>query len=843
MKKVVFLLLITVIVMAYGSNVSVYGQKSLSRADSRDLLFNSGWKFVRDSLQGVEIPGYDDSGWITVDLPHDYSMMDLPGGDGLDQIGPFSRKSPGNGNSTGHVIGGTGWYRKSFVMDKKDAGNTVILKFDGVYMESQVWVNGKDAGIHKNGYTPFWMDITSLLNPAGKSNVIAVKVDNPGRNSRWYSGSGIYRDVHLIVTHPVHIAPWGVKITTPAVQNGNAVADVEVTTRNELETREPAIVMVNIKGSNGKVEASSKQDIIIPGGSEKVVRLRLNILNPELWSVESPNLYSAEITVKSGKKVADILNQKFGIRSLEFSAKNGFLLNGKAMKLKGGCLHHDNGLLGAAAYGRAEERKVEILKAGGFNAVRCSHNPPSEAFLDACDRLGMLVIDEFTDMWEWYKNPQDYSRFFREWWKRDLTDMILRDRNHPGIIMWSIGNEIHEREDSTRIRISRQMADHVRSLDNTRAVTQAVTGVFYPDGWESTGPVFGEMDVCGYNYSPEKFEQDHQKYPDRIMYTSESFPKDIYDYWKAVEDHPYVLGDFMWTSFDYLGEVMIGNSSLVPESRKSNSMGNFSGFKIPRGMNIFDRQAKMPSQWPFFTAWCGDFDITGEKKPQMLYKDVIWDNSKVEINVHSFIPEGFVENLSSWGWPDELPSWTWKGFEGKSLQVRVFTKASHVKLELNGNIVGEKDLSASDKYIAVFEVPYQPGELKATTYENGMESAVKVLKTSGEPVAIRLTPDRTLIKADTKDLSFVTIELVDFAGQVVPLDSIMLNLSVTGSGRLAASGNANTGDMASVNNTLVKTWKGRAQVVIRPSGTGTVTISAESPGIGKERIFIKVGAN
>jgi beta-galactosidase len=843
MKKAVIRLLITALAIAYGSNVSVYGQKSISLVDSRDRLFNSGWKFVRDSLPGAERPGYDDSGWMTIDLPHDYSIMDLPGDDGPDQTGPFSRRSPGNGNSTGHVIGGTGWCRKTFTLDKKDFGKAVILKFDGVYMESQVWVNGKEAGIHKNGYTPFWYDITSLLNSAGKPNLIAVKVDNPGRNSRWYSGSGIYRDVHLIVTNPVHIVPWGVKITTPEVRNDNTIADVEVTTQNKLETRVNAIVIVNIKDSNGKVAASAEQDILIPAGSEKVVSLRLGILKPDLWSVESPRLYSAEITIKSGKKVADLLSQSFGIRSFEFSAKTGFLLNGKTVKLKGGCLHHDNGLLGAAAYARAEERKVETLKAGGFNAVRCAHNPPSEAFLDTCDRLGILVIDEFTDMWEWYKNPQDYSRFFRDWWKRNLTDMILRDRNHPSIIMWSIGNEIHEREDSTRIRICRQLAEHVRNLDNTRAVTQAVTGVFYPDGWESTAPVFEEMDVCGYNYSPEKFEQDHQMYPDRIMYTSESFPKDIFDYWKAVEDLPWVIGDFVWTAFDYLGEVMIANSSLVMESHKSNPMGNFSGFKIPRGMNIFDRQAKMPSQWPFFTAWCGDFDITGEKKPQMLYKDVIWDNSKVEINVHSYIPEGFAENLSSWGWFDELPSWSWKGLEGKPLRVRVFTKASHVRLELNGRIVGEKDLLVSDKYIALFEVPYQPGELKATAYENGNESAVQVLKTAGEPSAIRLTPDRAVIKSGTEDLSFVRIEVIDAAGQVVPEDSIMLNLSVTGSGRLAASGNANPGDMASVNNTQVKTWKGRAQVVIRPSGTGTAIISAESPDLGKEQAVITVGAN
>ena len=327
------------------------------------------------------------------------------------------------------------------------------------------------------------------------------------------------------------------------------------------------------------------------------------------------------------------------------------------------------------------------------------------------------------------------------------------------------------------------------------------------------------------------------------MYTSESFPKDIYDYWKAVEDLPYVIGDFMWTSMDYLGEVNIGNASLVPESRKANPMGNFSGFKIPKGMNIFDRQSQTPSQWPYFTAWCGDLDITGEKKPQMLYKDVIWGNSKVEINVHSYIPEGFAENLSAWGWPDELPSWTWKGYEGKPLQVRVFTKSSHVKLELNGRTVGEKDLTPSDKYIAVFEVPYQPGELKATVYDNGKETAVKVLKSAGEPAGIRLTADRTSIKADPADLSFVKIEVIDASGQIVPDDSIMINLSIEGTGRLAASGNADPKDMASVNNTQVKTWKGRAQVVIRPFSAGTVRLKAESPGLATGEVTNDVTGN
>src|SRR4030042_2881284 len=282
----------------------------------------------------------------------------------------------------------------------------------------------------------------------------------------------------------------------------------------------------------------------------------------------------------------------------------------------------------------------------------------------------MLVIDEFTDMWKYYKNTQDYSRFFREWWNIDLTSFILRDRNHPGIIMWSIGNEIYEKNDSTRLRIASQLADRVRVLDNTRAVTQAITEFFYPAGWNATIPVFELMDICGYNYAWEKFESDHGIHPQRIMFTSESFPKDSYDYWKPAEEFPYVIGDFVWTSMDYLGEVLIGSTSYVPGS-KSRVAGIPSGFKMPENVNIFDLQVRRPSSWPAFVAWCGDIDITGEKKPQMLYRDILWDNSKIEINVHAPIPSGYAENISMWGWPDEFPDWSWKGNEGKPLQVRV----------------------------------------------------------------------------------------------------------------------------------------------------------------------------
>jgi len=817
-----------------------YTAKSQIKESQRDRLLNSGWKFIRDSIPGAEQPGFDDSKWMTIDLPHDYSIMPLTGEDRADKIGPFSRKSPGNGNSTGHVIGGTGWYRKSFTLDKSDDGKTVILNFDGVYMEAEVWVNGKQTGIHKNGYTPFWYNITPLLNPSGKVNVIAVKVENNGRNSRWYSGSGIYRNVRLTITQSVHIAEWGVYVTTPVIDQNSALADIAVTARNESEKETTAKVTINIKNKNGRIAGTSNYNIVLSGKSENTSKKQIKIKDPLLWSLEDPNLYSAEITIEANKKLQDTYNQTFGIRSIEFSAHKGFLLNGKSVELKGGCLHHDNGFLGAATIDRAEIRKAELMKANGYNAVRSAHNAPSETFLNACDRLGILVIDEFSDIWESYKNPQDYSRFFREWWNKDLTDMVLRDRNHPSIIMWSIGNEIPESSSAVGVQIGKQLAERVKALDNTRVVTEAISEVFTPGGWKNTTSAIELLDVAGYNYTWTKYESDHEKYPSRIMYGSESFPGDAYDSWKPAEKFPYVIGDFVWSAMDYIGEVSVGSATIVPEARKT-IFKMPTELNLPAGVNIFDVLGRMPTEWPYFISGCGDIDITGDKKAQMFYRDVLWDNSKLEINVHAPIPAGFAENLSGWGWPNELQSWTWKGNEGKPLQVRVFTRASHVRLELNGKNVGEKDLLAGDKYIAVFEVPYEPGELKAIASDNGKETAIKVLKTAGDPYAIILVADRNNINADRNDLSFVKIEVVDEHGKIVPQDSIKIRLTISGNGELAASGNANPKDMASVNRQVIDTYRGKGQAIIRPSGEGgTITMKAEAQGLKTGELRIQV---
>jgi beta-galactosidase len=807
---------------------------------NRNRLFNTQWQFIRDSVAEAEVISYDDSEWLTVDLPHDFSLMDLLGEDTEEQVGPFTKHSPG-ANNTGHIPGGTGWYRKTFVTDEKDKGKIFVLQFDGVYMECEVWVNGKEIGVHKNGYTPFAFDITSALNKPGEKNVVAVKVDNIGRNSRWYSGSGIYRNVYLSVTDPVHVPIWGACITTPEISTDLAKVNIELTIRNDEPADITTQIIINILDKKGNILCNAKEETGLRALSNYTIRTQLIVEKPLLWSIDNPDLYKAEIVLKRDGEIADIYSQTFGIRTIEFSADKGFLLNGQSILLKGGCLHHDNGFLGAAAIERAEYRRVGMMKKNGYNAIRCAHNPPSEAFLNACDELGILVIDEFTDIWNLHKNRDDYSRFFNEYWEKDLTDMMLRDRNHPSVIMWSIGNEIPKKNVEEGVRIANQLKNKVKQLDDTRAVTEAVPGFLIHDGWKNTKDCFAVLDVCGYNYMLSAYLSDHELYPDRIMYGSESYPNQAYEYWTAVEENTYVIGDFVWTVMDYIGEVSIADSKYV---QKKNTAYAQMTDGIPEGTNpvlIFDYLATVESKWPAYLSLCGDLDIIGEKKPQGRYRDVLWDRSIIEMNVHEPVPEGYVEDISLWGWPREWASWNWNGHEGRPLQVRVFTKAPQVKLELNGKVVGEKTLIEPDKYIAVFNVPYQAGKLTAVAIKDGKEIGHKELITAGEPQSIRLTVDRNEIKADRNDLAFVKIELIDKEGLIVPTDAVKITITVTGCGELVASGNASPSGMDSVNKSVLNVFRGQAQAIIRPfEEPGDITVLVNAEGLNASTLPIRV---
>lgn len=814
----------------------------------RHRIFNEDWKFIRDSIVGAEEPGFDDSQWSGVDLPHDWSIADLPGEDTPEQIGPFSSKSPG-GAATGFVIGGTAWYRKHFVVNEADQGKRMILHFDGVYMNSEVWVNGNLAGKHPYGYTPFWFDITSFLNETGEDNVLAVKVNNLGRNARWYSGSGIYRNVHLIAVNPLHVAMDGLYITTPEVAVDSAVVNLELTVRNDGEQEEEAGVSIRIIAPDGSIQGEAGESVNMEASGKAIVTKRIQVKAPRLWSFSSPDLYRAEVILRNGNQIRDRYIESFGIRSLEISVEKGLVLNGESVLMKGGCMHHDNGLLGAAAFDRAEERRIEIMKANGFNAIRCSHNPPSTAFLEACDRLGMLVIDEIYDVWEQSKFMPDGSQlFFRETWEKDVEAWILRDRNHPSVIMWSIGNEIMEAADPSGLVIARDLAAKVRSLDPSRPVSEAMQdmqGVFTgKSGWYEQEEHMALLDVVGYNYKDQVYEEDHRHFPERIIYGSETFPLYSFEYWQLAEKLPYVIGDFVWTGMDYLGESGIGNTQYVPKDvPPPPSLEDIVNSGVPLDLDAL--AAFMGSQTQTlpatFVAWCGDIDITGEKKPQMYFKDVLWDQSRLEMLVHAPIPEGMTERISNWGWPDEKPSWNWKGKEGVALQVRVFTKGDRVGLELNGEKIGEKEVSEDTRFTAEFEVPYQPGVLRALAYRNGQEIASRELRTSGKVARIGLVADRYEIRADRNDLAFVNVEAVDEDGVLVDDASVEVHLALTGDGELAATGNACPDDMESVNKPVVRTYNGRAQAVIRPFGkAGTITLKAESEGLSAETLTVMV---
>ncbi len=825
MKKLNFPGFISIIFMGL---ILITGcKRSSSDENIRTGSFDQGWLFIKENPADAEKPGFDDSGWRNIDVPHDWSIEDLPGQDGDSIIGPFS-KAAINKMATGYTVGGIAWYRKNFTINNDDQDKIIYLQFDGVYMNADVWINGQHIGNHPYGYTSFYHDITPYLNPAGQENIVAVQVKNEGKNSRWYSGSGIYRHTWLTVVNPVHIGMWGVYVTTPDVTEESAEVGIVTTVMNELNEDADVSLKVQIKDPAGKVVGKATSASSVSAGSSADIKQNVSVENPLLWSVESPHLYEAEVAVLVNGKEVDKLTTGFGIRTIQFDAVNGFRLNGKSILMKGGCFHHDNGPLGAAAIDRAEERKIEVLKKAGFNAIRCSHNPPSPYLLDVCDRLGMLVIDEFFDMWEIPKpSEDDYSKYFNDNWESDLTSTMLRDRNHPSVIMWSIGNEILEAREPSGLATAQKLVKVVKDLDTTRPVTEALVdfgGVNSPGyvPWDDVAPHMALLDVVGYNYQYRKYEGDHKKYPERVIYASESMPMFSFENWKTVEELPYVIGNFTWTAMDYLGEAGVGYPRLI--DKPSGTEDRMAGLS----------QFFSPDSWPIFNNFQGDLDLIGNPKTPYYYQHVVWRESQVEILVHRPIPEGKIEIVSPWGFPDELKSWNWEGHEGEKLQVNVYTRCPLVKLELNGEVIGEQTIDDTKSITATFEVPYEPGTLTARCYDqDGVEAASQTIKTLSEPMEIKLTADRSVIKADRNDLSYVIVEILDVKGNLVTYaDDILVNLEISGNGEIAAVGSGSPLDMSSFQQPRKRSWQGWCLVIVRPKGeAGRIVLTASVDGL------------
>ncbi len=764
--------------------------------NNHTILFDTDWQFQKGGVQGGESPLFDDSKWKSVNLPHDWSIEDLPR-----TKSPFSKEAISQ-VAGGFTTGGTGWYRKTFTISAADAAKKIRIQFDGVYMNCDVWLNGELLGSHAYGYTPFWFDLSAKIK-FGQKNTIAVKVKNEGENSRWYSGSGIYRHVHLTITNALHIAPWGISIATPVINADFAKIVVQTKLVNEMEMNSSATIVTRFLNDKGIEVAKSEAKKDFTAGEMVTISQELQVDKPALWSVETPALYKAITEVYVQNTLQQAVENIFGIRTISFDVKKGFQLNGVTLKLKGGCVHHDNGPLGAKSFDRAEERKVELLKASGYNAIRTSHNPPAPAFLTACDRLGMLVIEEAFDQWDIAKNPHDYHLFFEKNWRKDLTSMVQRDGNHPSIILWSIGNELPDMEKAATVAVADTLVKYLHQLDPSRLVTAAVHNLK-----NDKDPFFATLDIGGYNYGRIKYEEDHIRNPNRIMYSAESYPLEAYEYWKAVEKNDWLIGDFVWTAFDYIGEVSIGWLGYMPRQ----------------------------DYFPWTLAFCGDIDICGWKRPQSYYRDVLWKNTpQVSIFVKppkpSFPENAKKENWSIWNWLDAVANWNWVGYEKTPMEVSAYSNCEVVELFLNEKSLGKKTNTPDLKNIVTWKVPYQAGTLKAVGYNNNQAMQTAELKTANTVTQIKLTADRKSIFADGQDLSYVTVELVDENGLRNPLAENEFTFTINGPAEIVGVGNANPVSAESYTLPTRKAWQGRAMVIIRTrekEGIITVTVSAKN---------------
>ena len=782
------------------------------------LSMDPGWRFTLGDPVGAQRLNFDDRRWRRLDLPHDWSIEGAPRQD-----------APGGGR-VGFFPSGIGWYRKSFHLPAGTGDRVAWLEFDGVYMNSDVWINGVLLGKRPFGYVSFAYDITRHLRPG--VNVVAVRVDNSRQpNSRWYTGSGIYRHVWLTIADPLHVAHWGTFVTTPRADSTGA--DVVLRTRVENNHRTPrqGILRSMIVDRAGREVARSESPFSVANGQVVELEQRLPVTSPRLWAVDSPNLYTMQSVVLDGTRVADSVTTVFGIRSIAYDADRGFLLNGRRVKMLGVNLHHDAGALGAAVPERVWERRLELLRAMGANAIRTSHNPPAPEFLDLCDRMGFLVMAEAFDEWTFGKVDEGYHKYFSEWSERDVRDFVHRDRNHPSIVMWSAGNEIGEQTSPDGVQVLTRLQDIFHREDPTRPVTTGNDNI-YADGRPATQAFLNALDIVGYNY-PDRWherreifaEQDRHANPRwkligtesgtifqsfderyslgtdptvvRPNYTSGMLAAERL--WKWVMMRDYFAGNFMWTGIDYLGEAT----------------------------------------WPFKGFASGALDIVGHPKDAYYLYQSLWTARPVL---------------------DLFPHWNWPGREGQVIPVLAYSNCNRVELFLNGRSLGEKRLefpaqgtsggwntyalplvnpTTSDLHLT-WDVPYQPGVLRAVGLtRDGRAACEAEVKTAGPPAAIRLLVDRDTITATPGDVAHVTFAIVDSVGTVVPTADPLVRFSITG-GAMVAIDNANLQDLEPYQTDRRRAFNGRGLAYVRSRAAGRLTVDAAADGLRGTSITIVV---
>jgi beta-galactosidase len=792
-------------VILFLTHFNLWAQQTRTIAD-----FDKGWHFHLGDVTNAENFAMNDASWHTLDLPHDWSIE-----------GKFSKNNPATPEG-GALPGGIGWYRKAFIVPAADKNKKVYIDFDGVYQKSTVWINGHKLGFRPNGYISFRYDLTPHLKFGGK-NIIAVKVDNSVQpNSRWYSGSGIYRNVWLVTTNQIAIDHWGTYVTTPKVSKEAATVSLKTSIRHC--TGKPGLVTLSTSIYNAAGKLWGKAISFGVKLNDSLTQVDQNIIlnHPSLWSVENPYLYKAVTKVLVNNKVIDEYNTPLGIRYFEFDADKGFSLNGKPMKILGVCDHHDLGSLGAAVNKRALERQLEILKAMGCNGIRTSHNPPTPELLELCDKMGFIVMDEAFDCWEWKKATYDYHLFFKEWHKRDLEDQVLRDRNHPSVIIWSIGNEIPQQRDTSALRLAPELAGIVHSLDRSRPITTA------NDNPDTTNKIIksGAIDLIGYNYHEFDYAKFHDRYPGKKFIATETtsgletrghydmpsdsirrWPTDrksntqakmnadytvsAYDNvsppwgstheetWKVMKKYDFLSGMFIWTGFDYLGEPT-------------------------------------PYSWPSRSSYFGIVDLAGFPKDVYYMYQADWTNKTV---LHIF------------------PHWNWES--GKTIDVwAYYNHADEVELFLNDKSLGTKKKEGDDLHV-MWRLKFEPGTLKAVSRKNGKVVLTREIHTAGKPAKIELTADRKNIKADGKDLSFITVKILDKDGNVVPEADNLVNFKINGNAFIASVDNGSETDHEPFKANYRKAFNGLALAIVQSKDKpGNITFTATSKGLQGETLII-----
>jgi len=747
------------------------------------------------------------------------------------------------GSHNGYFPGGHFEYAKTFDVPDEYRDKVVTIEFEGVYRDAMVFINGEFAGQRPNGYAGFTVAADPYLT-YGQPNSITVEARSH-RDTRWYTGAGIYRDVHLIVADPVHVTLDGVRVTTADIDADRAVVAVATTVQNETRHTRTVRVDTRVLDPHGAVVASGSAPVTLLPGAVAVSRVRLAVTSPALWSPDAPARYEVDTAVVDGAEVLDRETSRFGIRRLQLDPVHGLRINGRPVNLRGACIHHDNGPLGAATIARAEHRRVEILKAAGFNAIRSAHNPVSRALLDACDRVGMLVMDELTDVWTEAKAPFDYTLSFPQWWERDVEAMVAKDFNHPSVIMYSIGNEIFETGTPIGSTWGRALAEKLRSLDDTRFVTNGINGTLaVMDRTASTGEVgehvdvntmianmgamFGRisasdqvteateesaavLDVVGFNYGDSRYEPDAIRFPNRVIVGSETFAGHVGELWRLVRANPHVIGDFTWTGWDYLGEAGIGRVDYTDDE-------DYVATGVEAG-------------YPWLIAWCGDIDITGHRRPISYYREIVYGlRDTPYIAVHRPQFHGRPTAQTPWSWTDSVSSWSWDVPVGAPATVDVYSNAEEVELVLNGRSIDRVRVGTETAFLARFETTYEPGELVAVSYLAGREQARAVLRTADDAVRLVATCDRDAIDADDTDLAYVTVALRDDDGTLATHRDRPVTVQVSGPGVLAGLGSARPRTQEPFGGSRCTTFDGRALAIVRPTGPGEITVHVDADG-------------